>query len=144
MTSTAALERDFYRTLNHFIEPWVMAGAGAPLCTPVGLIVLETAGRHSGEPRRTPLVATVVGESIVAGTFRGRRSHWVSNAIANPSVRYWLGGSEHAGIATFISAATPGATEGVPAELTSFVEVVLGPAILAGWAFVVIRTVSPV
>jgi len=136
------MERDFYRILNSCVEPWVRAGAGAPFFTPVGLIVLETIGRSSGHPTRTPLVATLLGQSLVAGTFRGPRSHWVRNAVANPAVRYWLGGREYLGVATIISTAASVNAETIPAELTGFVDAVLGPATHTGWAFVVITLAS--
>ncbi len=139
MTNAAGIERDFYRTLNSFVEPWVRAGVGAPALAPTGLFVLETIGRKTGQPTRTPLVAALVGRAVVAGTFRGLRSQWIRNAIANPSVRYWLGGHEYAGVATIIRVGTAEDTAQVTADTKDFVDGVLVPATKLGWAFAVIQ-----
>jgi deazaflavin-dependent oxidoreductase (nitroreductase family) len=62
--------------------------------------LLETTGRKSGEPRRTPL-----GGKLVAGQFWfvsefGEQSQYVRNIKANPRVRVrlrgkWRGGTAH-------------------------------------------------
>ncbi len=43
-------EAEFFRTLNAFVEPVIMAGCGAPGLLPSGMIVLETTGAKSGRP----------------------------------------------------------------------------------------------
>lgn len=54
---------------------------------PLGLALLETRGRRSGKPRRTP-----VGEGLEGPTFwivaeHGRQANYVQNIQANPRVR---------------------------------------------------------
>ena len=54
---------------------------------PLGIALLETTGRHSGKPRRTP-----VGEGRVDDCFwlvaeHGRDANYVRNLLANPHVR---------------------------------------------------------
>jgi hypothetical protein len=51
------IEADFFRALNALVEPAVHAGCGSPGLLPTGLIVLETTGAKSGQPRRVPLLA---------------------------------------------------------------------------------------
>jgi hypothetical protein len=75
--------------LNAVVEPLVRAGIVIPLPCPQSLIVLETRGRTTGQARRTPLVAVVVGDLAVIGTFRARRSQWIRNAAASPNLRYF-------------------------------------------------------
>ena len=62
----------------------VLVGLGV---LPLGFALLETTGRRSGRPRRTP-----VGDGLVADTFwivaeHGQEANYVRNLIANPRVR---------------------------------------------------------
>jgi deazaflavin-dependent oxidoreductase (nitroreductase family) len=64
-----------------------------------GQAVIETNGRHTGLPRRTP-----VGGKIIDGSFwlvadHGLRSQYVRNIQANPQVRLRLGAHWQAGTA---------------------------------------------
>jgi F420H(2)-dependent quinone reductase len=43
----------------------------------------------TGQLRRTPLLAAVIGDLAVIGTVRPRRSQWIRNAAASPNVRYF-------------------------------------------------------
>lgn len=92
MSGFASLETTFFRALNAAVEPLVRAGCASPGVAPTGLIVLETTGRQTGRWHRTPLFASLVGDHVLVGTGRGDRSHWIKNARANPSVRYWTCG----------------------------------------------------
>jgi deazaflavin-dependent oxidoreductase (nitroreductase family) len=85
-------EQVFFRALNRVAEPLVRAGIGSPRMVPSGFIVLETRGRRTGRLRRVPLAATRFGGFVLVGTFRGSRSEWVRNLIAEPRARFWLGG----------------------------------------------------
>ncbi len=78
-----------FGTLNAVIEPLVRAGVVIPLPYPQSLIVLETRGRITGQLRRTPLVAAIVGDLAVIGTVRTRSSQWIRNAAASPNLRYF-------------------------------------------------------
>lgn len=133
------LERDFFRTLNAFVEPAVRAGLGGPCLIPAGLIVLETTGRITGRPRRTPLLASVVDGCLILATFRPR-SHWVRNAAANPHVRYWLNGQERHGRATVI---LPGQPVQLPATLPPLVrglaENLLVRSTELGWSIAIVE-----
>ena len=93
------IEADFFRALNALVEPAVRAGCGSPGLLPTGLIVLETTGAKSGQPRRVPLLATVFDGCVFIGTVRGARSLWVRNLVAEPRARYWVAGREHRGLA---------------------------------------------
>jgi deazaflavin-dependent oxidoreductase (nitroreductase family) len=69
-----------------------------------GWALLETTGRKTGRPRRTP-----VGNGLVDGTFwivaeHGRRAGYVRNIEANPRVRVFVSGEWRSGTA----AAVPG------------------------------------
>src|SRR5207253_7806764 len=84
------LASNLFRTLNSVVEPVVRAGCFSPnLFTPTGLIVLETTGRRSGKPHRTPVLARLMGDHLIVRTFRGERSAWFRNLRANPEVAYW-------------------------------------------------------
>ena len=58
------LETEFFRTLNLLVEPAVRAGCGSPGIAPTGLIVLETKGRHTGIPYRTPVLPRGAGRGL--------------------------------------------------------------------------------
>jgi deazaflavin-dependent oxidoreductase (nitroreductase family) len=66
--------------------------------TPAGVALLETTGRRSGQPRRTP-----VGEGLEGDTFwivaEHRSAAYVRNLEANPRVRVKVGGAWRAGTA---------------------------------------------
>ncbi|MPY59948.1 nitroreductase/quinone reductase family protein [Streptomyces spongiae] len=60
---------------------------------------LETTGRTSGLPRRTPVGGRRVGDSFWMVSEYGERSQYVRNIRANPRVRVRLGGRWHEGTA---------------------------------------------
>jgi deazaflavin-dependent oxidoreductase (nitroreductase family) len=61
--------------------------------------LLETTGRKSGEPRRTPLGGRRVGNQFWFVSEFGDRSQYVKNIQADPSVRVRLKGKWHKGVA---------------------------------------------
>jgi len=136
---TERAEAEFFRLLNAFMEPLVMAGYGAPALWPTGMIVLETTGARSGRPIRTPLLAAILDRYAVVSTLRGARCHWAHNLRVRPEVRYWLGGRERAGRAHVFA---PGErfplTDGFPPLARMAAEVLLPPATSFGWTFAVI------
>ena len=82
---------------KYLVNPFVKRVAGTRLDP--GHALLETIGRKSGEPRRTP-----VGNGLKDGTFwivaeHGRRAGYVRNIEANPRVRVKLSGRWRAGTA---------------------------------------------
>jgi deazaflavin-dependent oxidoreductase (nitroreductase family) len=103
--NSAAWSADFFRGLNSLVEPLVRAGFASPVCSPVGLIVLESEGRKTGRPISTPLVATRIGRGFLVSTYR-KQSQWIKNLRANPQVRYWLGGREYEATALVLTGAS--------------------------------------
>lgn len=61
--------------------------------------LLETTGRTSGQPRRTPLGGRRVGDQFWFVSEFGDRSHYIRNIKANPDVRVRLNGRWHRGVA---------------------------------------------
>lgn len=61
--------------------------------------VLETTGRVSGLPRRTPVGGRRVGDSFWLVSEFGEKSQYVRNIQANPAVRVRLRGRWHTGTA---------------------------------------------
>ena len=59
--------------------------------------LLETAGRKSGEPRRTPLGGSRVDDQFWFVSEFGDKSQYVKNIEANPNVRVRLRGRWHNG-----------------------------------------------
>jgi deazaflavin-dependent oxidoreductase (nitroreductase family) len=88
------LERTFFRALTALTEPLVRGGIGSPTVCPTGVILLETTGRRSGRPHRTPVLAYEGDGYLPVSTTRAR-SDWMKNLRAHPSVRYWLRGARH-------------------------------------------------
>ena len=130
------LETEFYRTLDTFLRPIASSGVAAPGVSPIGLIVLETTGWRSGRSRRTPVLATALGDRLLVSTYRGRRSHWVQNLLRNPDIRYWTGDVSHAATACVVApdVALP-AGQSLPQGVTSWLGCV---ADVSGCAFVVL------
>ncbi len=64
--------------------------------------LLETTGRASGQPRRTPLGGSRVGDEFWFVSEFGEKSQYVKNIKANPDVRVRLGGRWHNGTAHLV------------------------------------------
>jgi len=71
---------------------------------PPGDALLETTGRRTGQPRRTPVCDGLDGDTFWLVAQRGRRADWVKNIQANPRVRVkvrtgsgvgWRAGTAH-------------------------------------------------
>lgn len=140
MTLTAReLEAQFLGNLNAVVEPWVRAGVGSLGLLPAGLVVVETTGRKSRTPRRTPLVGVLLEARLIVSSVRGSRSQWVRNAIETPAVCYWLADGEHHGLATVIAADVASPESGsFPPLLRGLVVGPLAAAVALGWAFAII------
>ncbi|CAN5739833.1 nitroreductase family deazaflavin-dependent oxidoreductase [soil metagenome] len=61
--------------------------------------LLETTGRKSGEPRRTPLGGKLVGNQFWFVSEFGEQSQYIRNIKADPRVRVRLRGKWHSGTA---------------------------------------------
>jgi deazaflavin-dependent oxidoreductase (nitroreductase family) len=103
MAGSAAKDRVIYPLQRWVVNPIVMLGhdLGFP---PPGDALLETIGRRTGQPRRTPVCDGLDGETFWLLAQRGRRADWVKNIQANPRVRVkvrtgsgvgWRAGTAH-------------------------------------------------
>ena len=72
------------------VNPVVRAAArlGIPLPS---VVLLETTGRRSGEPRRIPVGKTLEGDTLWVVAEHGLRSAYVRNIQAEPRVRVRIG-----------------------------------------------------
>lgn len=84
---------------KYLVNPWVKLlfrlGIPAP-----GVAILETTGRKSGQPRRTPVGKGLDGDTFWIVTEHGERASYVRNIQANPRVRVkvsrrWRTGTAH-------------------------------------------------
>jgi deazaflavin-dependent oxidoreductase (nitroreductase family) len=82
---------------HRLLNPFVKAAARAGLPLP-GLVILETTGRKSGEPRRTPVGKALEGDTLWV-LAEHRRGGYVRNIEANPRVRVRIGRSWRDGTA---------------------------------------------
>jgi deazaflavin-dependent oxidoreductase (nitroreductase family) len=64
--------------------------------------LLETTGRKSGQPQRTPLGGRLVGNQFWLVSEFGDQSDYVRNIQANPRVRLRLGGRWRSGTANLM------------------------------------------
>ena len=135
----AGFERTAFRTLNAVVEPLVSAGVGGPLLTPFGAIVLETTGRNSSEARRTPLFASVANGIAIVCTYRGRRSHWVRNLLADPEASWWVNGARREGrAAVFAPDQALPEPEALPHWLDGCATTAWPALVARGWAVAVL------
>ena len=99
MASGGATKRRVMRfTTNRLVNPFVRALHRAGV--PTGTALLETTGRRTREPRRTPVGNGLRGEHFWIVTEHGRHSSYVKNIVANPRVRVkvgrtWFSGTAH-------------------------------------------------
>jgi len=131
-------ESDFFRTLNRFVEPVAEAGCFSPEFWPAGLIVLETTGRRSGRPHRTPVLAMIMDDRLIVRTFRGERSEWFKNLRANPDVSYWAGGGKKRARATVHAPGEECQTASLPPFAALGVAATSVAIDLMGWRFAVL------
>jgi deazaflavin-dependent oxidoreductase (nitroreductase family) len=82
--------------------------------------LLETTGRKSGEPRRTPLGGSRVGDQFWFVSEFGQKSQYVKNIQANPKVRVRLNGRWHNGTAHLVPDDDPHARLKSLPQLNSF------------------------
>lgn len=89
------LEAQLYREVNQVVEPLARVGFGSPtLWRPIGVIVIETAGRKTGRILNIPLLATRLADYWLVSTVR-RKSQWIRNLAAHPEVHYWKDGRRY-------------------------------------------------
>ena len=86
MAGSAARDRVVYPLQTRVVNPIVMLAHNLGL-PPPGDALLETTGRRTGRPRRTPVCDGLDGETFWLVAQRGRRADWVKNIQASPRVR---------------------------------------------------------
>ena len=74
------------RLFNPFVKTLMNVGIPAP-----GVVILETTGRKSGQPRRTPVGKAIEGDTLWIVAEHGRKAGYVRNIEANPRVRVKVG-----------------------------------------------------
>jgi deazaflavin-dependent oxidoreductase (nitroreductase family) len=72
-----------------------------------GTFVLETIGRSSGRPRRTPVGGHLDGETLWVVAEHGRRANYVRNLESDPSVRVKARGRWRTGRASVLPTDDP-------------------------------------
>ena len=82
------------RGVNRIVRPLLERGVGNRAWA-----LLETTGRKSGEPRRTPVGNGLRGNQFWIVTEHGYASHYVKNIQADPHVRVKVGGRWRSGTA---------------------------------------------
>src|SRR5262245_30512939 len=86
MAGAVVKDHVVYPLQTRVINPIVMLAhdLGIP---PPGDALLETTGRRTGRPVRTPVCDGLDGQTFWLVAQRGRRADWVRNIHANPRVR---------------------------------------------------------
>jgi deazaflavin-dependent oxidoreductase (nitroreductase family) len=92
--------------VTKFFEKWV---ANPVMRRVPAQTLLETIGRKSGEPRRTPLGGKRIGDQFWFVSEFGEQSQYVRNIAANPRVRVRLRGRWHSGTAHLMPEDDPNA-----------------------------------
>jgi deazaflavin-dependent oxidoreductase (nitroreductase family) len=83
---------------NRVVNPLVKAASERGIALP-SLVILETTGRKSGLPRRTPVGKAIEGDTLWIVTEHGRKAGYVRNIEADPRVRVKVGRRWRAGTA---------------------------------------------
>lgn len=83
---------------KHLVNPIVKAAVDRGIAPP-SYAILETIGRRSGQPRRTPVGNGLDGDTFWIVAEHGRRAAYVRNIEANPRVRIKVGGRWRTGTA---------------------------------------------
>lgn len=91
-------------TRRQHITSWFHRHLANPLMRPLsryipGQAVIETTGRRTGLPRRTPVGGRIIDGSFWLVADHGLRSQYVRNIQASPQVRVRTGRRWHTGIA---------------------------------------------
>ena len=81
------------------VNPIVRAAARAGIPLPL-VVILETRGRKSGQPRRIPVGKAISGDTLWIVAEHGRKAAYVKNIEADPHVRArvgtkWRSGTAH-------------------------------------------------
>jgi deazaflavin-dependent oxidoreductase (nitroreductase family) len=91
MAESAARNRLLHPLQEQVINPIVKLAWDLGIPIP-GDALLETTGRRTGRPRRTPVCDGLDGEIFWLVAQLGRRADWMRNIEANPRVRVKISG----------------------------------------------------
>jgi deazaflavin-dependent oxidoreductase (nitroreductase family) len=80
------------------VNPIVRAAARLGIALPL-VVLLETRGRKSGQPRRIPVGKAITGDTLWIVAEHGRRAAYVKNIEADPHVRVRVGRTWRSGVA---------------------------------------------
>jgi deazaflavin-dependent oxidoreductase (nitroreductase family) len=110
-------------------NPFVKAATNAGLPLP-GIAILETTGRRSGLPRRTPVGKALDGDTLWIVAEHGRRAAYVRNIEADPRVRVKLGRRWRSGQAQALPDDDPVARQGAMPRANALVVRLMGSDLL--------------
>ena len=114
---------------TRLFNPLVKAATNAGVALP-GIAILETTGRKSGQPRRTPLGFSLDGDTCWIVAEHGRRAGYVRNIEADPRVRIKLGRRWRTGTAHLMPDDDPRARQRTMRTLNSAVVRLMGTDLL--------------
>ena len=80
------------------VNPIVRAAARLGIPLPL-VVILETRGRKSGQPRRIPVGKGIAGDTLWIVAEHGRKAAYVRNIEADPHVRVRVGRNWRSGLA---------------------------------------------
>lgn len=96
------LRARFFRLLAKLVvNPAIRRGVRLGI-VPSSVALLETTGRRSGEPRRTPVLNGLDGDTFWLIAEHGRDADYVKNLLADPRARVLAGGIWRRGVATVL------------------------------------------
>ena len=85
------------KILNPVVRAAVRVGLPLPM-----VVILETRGRKSGQPRQIPVGKTLESDTLWIVAEHGRKAGYVRNIEADPRVRVRVGRRWRAGVATVL------------------------------------------
>lgn len=97
--SAACLGRRAYTALEKYAVNVPMRALIDRGLAPDAFALIETTGRRSGQPRRTPVGNGLIDDTFWAIAERGLRGDYVRNLLADPRVRVKAGGQWRTGTA---------------------------------------------
>lgn len=95
-------KRRFTTALGKYLVNPIVRAAVALRLAPPSYAILETTGRKSGQPRRTPVGNGSDGNTFWLVAEHGRRAHYVRNIEADPRVRVKVRGTWRCGTAQIL------------------------------------------
>jgi deazaflavin-dependent oxidoreductase (nitroreductase family) len=113
---------------KYMVNPWVRLALASGLVR--GWALLETIGRKTGEPRRTPVGNGLEGDTFWIVAEHGRRAAYVRNIMANPRVRVRIGRRWRTGTAHLMPDDDPRARQRSMRKLNAAVVRALGTDLL--------------